>query len=72
MLNNNQERVSVAETSSTSEDKNTTLTPITRESSEISSGFCPEKKVRGTQSQRILTNLSPHKNVTHNNKVVVQ
>ena len=72
MLDNNQKRVSVDEISSRSEENNTTLTPSAKDTREISSGFCPENKVRGTQSQRILTNFFPHENITHEKKVVVQ
>ena len=72
MLDNNQKRVSVDETSFTSEDNSTTLTPIARYTREIAYVFCPDNKVRGTQSQRIVTNFFPHKNITYKNKVVAQ
>ena len=57
ILDNNQKRVPVAEISSPSEENSTTLTPSARDTREIASGFFPENKVRGTQSQRILTNF---------------
>ena len=72
MLDNNQKRVSVAKTSSTSEDNRTTLTPSDRDTREIAARFCPDNKVSGTQSQRILTNIFPHKNITYRKKIVVQ
>ena len=72
MLNNNQNRVSVTETSYPSEENRTTITPSARDIREIAYGFCPENKVRETQIQRILTNFSQHKNITYKNKVVVQ
>ena len=72
MLDNNKERVSIAETSSPSENNSTTLTSSARATREIASGFCPENKVCGTQSQRILTHFFPHNNITYKKKVVVQ
>ena len=72
MLDNNQNRVSVTETSYPSKENRTTLTPSARDTREIEYGFCPENKVSGTQRQRILTNFSPHNNITYKNKVVVQ
>ena len=72
MLDNNQKRVPVAETSSPSEENRTTPTHSARDTREIASGFCPENKVCGNQSQRILTNLFPHKKITYKNKVVAQ
>ena len=72
MLDNNQKMMSVAETSSPSEENSTTLTPSTRDTREIAAGFCPENKVCGTQIQRISTNFFPNKNITYKNKFVVQ
>ena len=72
MLDNNKKRVSVAETSSHYEDNITTLTPSARDTREIVAGPPPGNKVRGTQSQRILTNFFPHKNITYKNKVFLQ
>ena len=72
MLNNNHKRVSVNETSSPSDSNITTLTPSARSTRETPYGFCPESKVRGTQSQRRLTNFFPYKNITYKNKVVVK
>ena len=72
MLDNNHKRVLVEENSSTSEDNSTTLTPSARDTREITSFPPPGNKVRGTQSQRILTNFFPHKNITYKKKVVVQ
>ena len=69
---NNQKRESVAETSSPSEYNRKTITPSTRDIREITAVPPPENKVRGTQSQRILTNLFPHKNITYMNKVVLK
>ena len=62
----------VAETSSPSQENSTTLTPSVRTKTEIASGFSPEKKVRGTQIQRILKNFLPHNNITYRKKVVVE
>ena len=72
MLDNNQKRVSVDETTYPSQENSTTLTPSSRATWEIASGFCPENKVRGKQRQRSLTNFFPHKNITYKKKVVVQ
>ena len=72
MMDYNQERVSVAETSTTSEEKRTNLTLSARSTREISSGFCPEIKVQGPQNQSILTNSFPHNNIIYKKKVVVQ
>ena len=72
VLDDNQERGSVADTSSPSEDNYTTVTPSISITREISSGFCPQKKVCGTQSQRSLTHFFPHENILYKNKVVVQ
>ena len=72
MLDNNQKRVSVAETSYTSEENSTTLTPSTRDTREISSGFCPENKVHGTQIQRILANFFQHNNIKYKETFFVQ
>ena len=57
-MDNNQKRVSVAETLYPSEDNSTTPTLISRDTREIAAGFFPENKVRGTQSQKILKNSS--------------
>ena len=72
MMYNNQKRVSVAETSSISEDNSTTLTPSTRAKRESASVSPPKNKLRGTHIQRILTNFFTHKNITYKNTVVVQ
>ena len=48
MVDDNQERDSVAETSHPLEDNNTTLSPSVRIAREISSKFWPQKKGRGT------------------------
>ena len=71
-MDNNQNWVSVAETSSPSEENSTTLTLSVRDTREISYGFFPEKNLCGTQSQSILTNFSSRKNITYKKKVVVQ
>ena len=71
-MDNNQRMVLVSETSYPSDDNSTTVTPSSRDTREIASGFCPENKVRGTQIQRIFTNFFPHKNITYKNKVYVQ
>ena len=55
MLDNTHNRVSVAENSSPSEENRTILTSSARDTREIAYGFCPENKVRGTQSQSLYT-----------------
>ena len=64
-MDNNQKRVSVDETSSPSDDNSTTLTTSARATIEIASGFGPENKVRGTQSQRRLIISFPNKIITY-------
>ena len=71
MPDNNQKRLSVAETSSPSEENITTLTPSTMDIREISYGFGPVNKVSGWQIQRILRNFFPHNNITYKENVVV-
>ena len=68
----NQERGYVDETSLPSEENIKNLTPSVRTTMESASIFLPEKKVRGTQSQRILKHFLPHNNITYRNKVVVK
>ena len=63
--------MSVAETSSPSEENNTIPTLSARDTRKIASGFYPENKVRGIQSQKFLKFFFPHKNITYKNKVVV-
>ena len=72
MLDNNHNRVSVAETLSPSEENFTNLTPSSRDTRETASGFFPKNKVRGMHIQRILTNFFPNKNITYKKKVVVK
>ena len=72
MLDDNMERGSVAETSYPLEENYKTPTPSVSTTREIASGFWPENKAYGMQSQRSLTNLFPEKNITYKNKVVVQ
>ena len=72
ILYNNKNRGSVAKTSEPSEETSTTLTPSVRITMEIAYNFWPEKKVRETQSQSILTNILPQNNTTYKTKVVVK
>ena len=68
MVDDNQERVSVAETSSNSEENITTLIPIVSTAREIVSEFQPTNKSRGTQTQRSSTDFFPQNNITYRNK----
>ena len=68
MVDDNQERGSVAETSSPSEDNITTLIPIVGTAREIVSDFQPTNKSRGTQIQRISTDFFPQNNIKYRNK----
>ena len=72
IMDDKQERGSVAENLSLSEDNTTTLTSSVRTTREIASGFWPEKKTRGTHIQRRLKIFFPQNNITYKNKVVVQ
>ena len=72
MIDDNQERGSVAETSSPSEENIATLTPSVSTAREIASEFQPTKKARGTQIQRSSTDFFPQNNVTYRNKVYVR
>ena len=65
MVDDNQERESVFEKSSPSEDNKTTLTPIIRTVRKIESQFEPVKKACGLQAPRNLRNLFPQKNITY-------
>ena len=68
-MGDNQEGCSFDETSDPSEENLGTLTPSVGTTREIAYDFLPEKKVCGTQSERILKIFFPQKKITYKNKV---
>ena len=65
MVDDNQDRGSVAETSSPSEDNITNIIPSVSTAREIISELQPKMKARGTQIQRSSTNLFPQNNIKY-------
>ena len=72
MVDDNQDRESVSETSDPSEENRTTLTPSFRNTSKIASDIWPENNARGTHNQRNLKNLFPQRNITQKKQSYVQ
>ena len=72
MVYDNQERDSVAETSSPSEENIKNLIPSVSTVREISSESEPTKKAHGMHIQRISMDFFPQNNTKYRNKVDVQ
>ena len=70
MVDDNQERGSVAETSYPSEENITNLIPSVSTSRKITSELQPKKKARGTQIQRSSTNFFPQDNIKYREKLM--
>ena len=71
MVDDNQERGSVAETSSPSEENIINLIPSVSTPREITSELQTTKKARGTQIQRISTNFFLQNNIKYRGKIDV-
>ena len=67
-----QERGSVAETSSPSEENITNLIRSVGTAKEITSELQPKKKARGTQIQRSSTNFFSQNNIKYRGKIDVR